>query len=348
MGPARRKSDRCTEQFPPARRTRAQASDFLAWHDDRYELIPKGADAVHFLTRIGLGLALAIGATGCAYTRVGQGEVAIVRTPSGVENTIYPTGDWRIGPWDSSTKYSIRSQEREEQLEVLASNGLRILLDASIRYHIVPEETVQLDREFGEQYYAILVGPTLRSQARRVVGRYQPEEIYSSQREAIERQVREGVEAAIKGRHIVLEAVLIRNVKLPEAIQGAINNKLEAEQQALKMKFVLAQAQAEEEKKLMQVKAEAERQKIAAQAEAEAKRTRAQADADAKKIDGEATAEYERLVAAHLSPQILKLREIEATQGLAHSPNSKLIFLGQGAHPGTLLDLRGGKSDNPY
>lgn len=300
------------------------------------------------LHRLWLVAVALFAATGCSYARVGSGEVAVVRTPSGVEDKVYPTGDWHIGIWDSAMKYSIRSQERAEQLEVLASNGLRILLDTSIRYHIVPEETVQLDRELGEHYYEILLGPTLRSQARRVVGRYAPEEIYSTQREAIERQVREGIDVAIKGRHVVLEAVLIRNVKLPEAIQAAINNKLEAEQQALKMKFVIAQAQAEEEKKMMQVKAEAERQKIAALADADSVRLRAQASADAKKIDAEATAEYERLVAAYLSPQILKLREIEATQGLAQSPNAKLIFLGAGAQPRALLDLRGLKSDNPY
>ncbi len=291
-----------------------------------------------------LGLALAGGSTACSFARVGAGQVAVVRTPDGVENKVYPTGDWHIGIWDTPTTYSIRSQERAEQLEVLASNGLHIDLDTSIRYHIVPEDAVALDRELGEHYYSILIGPTLRSQARRVVGRYQPEEIYSTQREAIERQIREGVETAIKGRHIVLEAVLIRNVKLPAQIQAAINNKLEAEQQALKMKYVIKEAEAEEQKKMMQVKAEAERQKIAAQAQADAIRLAAEAQADAKKIDGAATAEYERLVEAHLTPGMLHLREIQATQDLAKSPNSKLVFLGEGAHPATLLDLRSLKS----
>lgn len=164
-------------------------------------------------------LFLASGSTACSYARVGSGEVAIVRTPSGVTDKVFPTGDWQIGVWDTPTNYSVRSQEREESLEVLASNGLQIVLDTSIRYHIVPDDVVALDRELGENYYGVLIGPTLRSQARRVVGRYQPEEIYSTEREKIEREVRSGVEEAIKGRHVVLEAVLIRNVKLPAAIQ---------------------------------------------------------------------------------------------------------------------------------
>lgn len=289
---------------------------------------------------------LAMLSAGCSYANVGSGEVALVRTPSGVEDKVYPPGDWHIGVWDTPIKYSVRSQEAAEQLEVLAANGLRIVLDTSIRFHIVPNEVVALDRELGQHYYGVLLGPTLRSQARRVVGRYQPEEIYSTQREVIERQIREGIDNAIKGRHVVLEAVLIRNVQLPGEIQRAINDKLEAEQHALKMKYVLAQAEGEEKKKLMEIQAEAERQKIASEAQAQSERVRAQAAAEAKRVDGAATADYERAVQQYLTPQILRLQEIDASKALASSPNAKLVLMGgAGAH--TLLDLRSGTDVKP-
>jgi regulator of protease activity HflC (stomatin/prohibitin superfamily) len=312
--------------------------------------------------RLVLGLLLVPQASACAYARVAAGEVAVVRTPEGVRQKVYPTGDWPIGLWDTAAKYSVRSQGNDEQLEVLAANGLRIILDASIRYHLVASEAVQIDQELGENYYAVLIGPTLRSQARRVVGRFTPEEIYSTQRETIERQIREGIEAALKGRHLVLEAVLIRNVRLPETIQEAINNKLEAEQQALKMQYVIAEAEAQQKKALMEVKAEAERGRIAAegqaavtraqvlaaaeqtrlsaQAEADATRTTAEAGADAKRLDAKATADYEKLVNAYLSPQILRLREIEASAALASSPSAKFVLMG-GKGAGTLLNLGG-------
>jgi regulator of protease activity HflC (stomatin/prohibitin superfamily) len=301
-------------------------------------------------TMVGSLLLLGALSLGCSFARVGSGEVAVVRTPDGVEKKVYPPGDWRIGIWDTATNYSARSQEREEQLEVLASNGLRIELDTSIRYHIVPAEAVELDQELGPNYYDVLLGPTLRSQARRVVGRYKPEEIYSTQRELIERQIREGFESAIKGRHVELEAILIRNVKLPESIQTEINHKLEAEQQALKMKFVLEQAEAEERKKTMEVKAEAERQQIQAQGQAQAARIQAEEAADAKRLDGQATADYEHLVQQYLTPLIVRLQEIEATKALAHSPNSKIIFLGGSARATPLLDLRGAATpgETPY
>ena len=199
----------------------------------------------------------------------------------------------------------------------------------------------------------MLLGPTLRSQARRVVGRFKPEEIYSTQREVIERQIREGVEAAIKGRHIQLEAVLVRNVALPQQLQGTITDKLAQEQEALKQL-------AEDQEKLLATKAEAERQRIQADAQAQAARVQAQgaadaariaaqAAADAKRLDGQATADYQRLILSNLTPAMLRLQEIDAERAFAHSPNSKLVLMGgAGAH--TLLDLRGagdGKA-SPY
>jgi regulator of protease activity HflC (stomatin/prohibitin superfamily) len=281
----------------------------------------------------------ALGGSGCTYATVGAGEVGVVWTPQG-KPQVLPEGQWNIGFWDRTTVYNTRSLEREERLEVLAANGLRIVLDTSIRYHILAAEALELDHDLGAEYYAVLVGPVLRSQARRVIGRYQPEEIYSTQREMIERQVREGVEAAIKGRHVVLEGVLIRNVTLPESIQMAINDKLQAEQAALKMKFVIAQAEEEARKQLMQVKAQTERDRIEALARAELAKIEAQSAAEAKRIDAQATDEFQRLVQQHMTDKVLEWQRIAAFKALAAAPNSKVILLGGNTKTGTLLDLK--------
>jgi regulator of protease activity HflC (stomatin/prohibitin superfamily) len=267
-----------------------------------------------------------LSAAACSYATVGSGQIGVVWTPDGKPRSL-PEGQWGIGANEVTTIYNTRSQEHEERLEVLAANGLRIILDTSIRYHIVAAEAVQLDHDLGVRYYDVLVGPTLKSQARRVVGRYQPEEIYSTQREIIERQIREGVEAAIKGRHVELEGVLIRNVTLPESIQAAINDKLQAEQAALKMKFVIAQAEAEQQKQLMEVRAKAEREKIAAQAAA-----------DAKRIDAQATDDYARTIQQHMTDKMLQWQRIEAMKALAASSNTKVIMMGEGK--GTILDIK--------
>jgi regulator of protease activity HflC (stomatin/prohibitin superfamily) len=292
-------------------------------------------------------LAGAVGSAGCStFVRVGAGEMAVVHTPDGAMKGPLQPGDYRLGVDDTTTEYSVRSQEKEEPLDVLSSDGLRIVLDTSIRYHIVGSDVVALDRELGSDYYGVLIGPTLRSQARKVVGRFRPEEIYSTQRELIEKQITDGVEAAIKGRHVELEAVLIRNVTLPAQIQAAVNDKLEKEQSALKVKYVEDEQKAEDRVKLMQANDQAEREKIAAQSAADISKIQAQAAADAKRVEGLGVAAYQQAIQPTLTPQILKWREIEATKALADSPNTKLVLGGAGA--GTLLDLRGAGSDNPY
>ncbi len=275
-----------------------------------------------------LPLALLL-AAGCNYLDVPPGHVAVDWTTDGMNSKVYRAGEYNLGYYDKPTIFDARSQEREERLYVLTSDGERIVLDASIRYHILPEEAVQLDQELGTHYYSILIGPTLRSQARRVIGRYKPDEIYSKQREAIERQIREGIETAIKGRHIVLEAVLIRDVTLPEQVQQAINEKLQKEQ-------LMQQQQYENEIE----KQRAERARIVATSDAQQARIRAQGEADAKRIAAQATADYERLVNSNITPEILKWQQIQAMDHLAQSSNAKVIMMGEGKSATPLLEVK--------
>ncbi|HEY2511572.1 MAG TPA: prohibitin family protein [Polyangiaceae bacterium] len=289
---------------------------------------------------------LVFASAGCStFVRVGPGEMAVVHAPDGAPRAPLQPGDYHLGVDDTTTDYSVRSQEKGEPLDVLSSDGLQITLDTSIRYHVVPGEVALLDRELGKDYYDVLLGPTLRSEARKVVGRFRPEEIYSTQRELIEKQVTDNVRAAIKGRHIELEAVLIRSVRLPSQIQAAVNDKLEKEQAALKMKYVEDEQKAQGRVKLMQANDEAERQRIAAQSAAEVSRIQAEAAANAKKVDGQGVAAYQSAIQPTLTPQVLRWRQIEAQKALADSPNAKLV-LGAGGG-GALIDLRGDATDNP-
>jgi regulator of protease activity HflC (stomatin/prohibitin superfamily) len=280
--------------------------------------------------------------SGCTYARIGDGELGVVRTPTGMSPNALQTGDWAIGANDMVAVYNTRSQQRDERLEVLAANGLKIVLDTSVRYHIIPNDVLKLDAQLGREYYNVLLGPTLMSQARRVVGRYQPEEIYSTQREQIEKQILEGISAAVAGRHLEVEAVLIRNVQLPDVIQAAINNKLEAEQTALKMKFVIAEAQAQSEKALLEKKAQVERDRLAADGEAAAVRVEAEGKADAKRIEGQAMADYQRSLKQNLTPEVLRYYQIDANRSIATAPNSKFVFALGASAPQTLLDMRDG------
>jgi len=244
---------------------------------------------------MGAMLALLAGSSGCA--TVGPGQVGVLwQASGGTQAQTYGEGVHAIAPWNDLSVYDLRSMSHDEVLDVIAVNGLGIKLDASVRYHLNPNEVVALQREIGPEYYPKILEPVLRSEARRVFGRYTPEEIYSTKREIVEREIREGLTAKIEGKHIVLEAILIRDVQLPEAIRRAIDQKLAAEQEVLKMKYVLEVSKAA---------------------------------ADEKRIDAQGVADYNHTIAASLSQPILEFERIQQLNKLAASPNAKTVVIGE-------------------
>ena len=241
--------------------------------------------------------------TGCA--SVAPGSIGVLwTTHSGTQKETYTEGLHLIAPWNSLSVYDLRMQSHDELLNVIAANGLAIQLDASLRYHLIGSEIVALEKGIGPNFYHKILEPVLRSEARRVIGQYTPEEIYSTKRDFIERQIREGVKAKIAGLHIELDAILIRNVELPRAILTAIDEKLAAEQDVLKQRYVL----------------EVER------AKAEESRVKAQGIAD-----------YNRTIADTLSPSILEFERIQQLSSLSTSPNAKTVVLGPGVDHSSLL-----------
>ena len=234
---------------------------------------------------------------GCG-TVIGPGRVGVLwRASGGTQAETFGEGLCYVAPWNDLSIYDLRSMSHDEVLTVIAVNGLSIKLDASVRYHLEPKEIVALQREIGPEYYQKILEPVLRSDARRVIGRYTPEEIYSTKRDVIEREIREGLRTKIEGKHLVLEAVLIRNVELPSAIRQAIDQKLAAEQDVLKMKYVIEVTKEH---------------------------------ADEKRIEAQGIADYNRTVAASLSPAILEFTRIQELNKLAASQNAKTVVIGPG------------------
>jgi len=233
-----------------------------------------------------------------ACTTIGPGHAGLLwHATSGSESHVYGEGLYSIAPWNQMDVYDLRSMNRDEKLTVIAVNGLAMQLDASVRYRIVPEELVALQKEIGPRYFETILEPMLRSEARRVIGRYTPEELYSTKRDVIEREIREELKTKIEGRHLMLEAVLIRNIELPSAIRQAIDEKLAAEQQVLKMKYELDIARAQSEQ---------------------------------RRIEAQGIADYNRTVTSSLSPQILEFQRIQELSRLAQSSNSKTVVIGEG------------------
>ena len=91
-------------------------------------------------------------------------------------------------------------------------------------------------------YVNIVLIPQIRAVARSVVGRYTPEQLYSTKRDAIQQEIYEETQKVVEGQYIQLNAVLVRDVTLPQAIKEAIERKLRQEQEALEYEFRIAKS----------------------------------------------------------------------------------------------------------
>ncbi|PIE99623.1 MAG: peptidase [Polaribacter sp.] len=202
-----------------------------------------------------------------------------------------------LAPWNDVIVYEVRQQELFEDMQVLSSNGLEIKLETSAWFLPQIEKLGLLHKEKGENYIDRIIKPAIRSAARSVVGRYTPEQLYSSKRDVIQEEIFEETKKILDKQYIQLNEILVRDVELPPTIKSAIERKLKQEQEALEYKFRIAKAMKE-----------AERQKIDA--------------------EGKATAN--KILSASLTDKILQEKGIEATLKLSQSPNSKVIVIGSG------------------
>jgi regulator of protease activity HflC (stomatin/prohibitin superfamily) len=208
---------------------------------------------------------------------------------------VYSPGLKVVAPWNEMLIYDVSEQKLDESMDVLSVDGLSIAVDISVRYRPIDSEIGLLYEQFKMNYDDKLVRQELRSIVRKVIGRYTPEELYSTKREEVETVMDNQTKAILLENHVDLTALLIRSVKLPTTIIDAIEAKLDQEQQSLAYKF-----------RLEKEKSEAERKKIAA--------------------EGEATAN--QIINSSLTNNLLKMRGIEATTELSKSPNSKVIVIG--------------------
>lgn len=202
-----------------------------------------------------------------------------------------------VAPWNKVFIYEVRQQEVFEKMQVLSSNGLEIKLDASAWFQPKREFLGKLHQEKGADYITRVLLPTIRSAARSVVGRYTPEQLYSSKRDAIQQEIFEETKKIVDGQYIQLNEILVRDVTLPATIKEAIERKLKQEQESLEYEFRLVTAKKEAEKVTIE----------------------AQGKADANKI-----------LSASLTDKILQDKGIDATLKLAESPNTKVIVVGGG------------------
>ncbi len=232
---------------------------------------------------------------------IGSGEAGVLYKTfgGGVVTDEPPLGEGFhvVAPWNEVIIYEVRQQEVFEQLKVLSSNGLEIQIDASAWYLPVYDQLGYLHQTLGENYLQRVIQPAIRSAARSVVGRYTPEQLYSSKRDVIQEEIFEETKKILDNQYVQLNEVLVRDVTLPNTIKDAIERKLKQEQESLEYEFRLVTAAKEAEKVIIE----------------------AQGKADAN-----------RILSASLTDKILQDKGIDATLKLAESPNTKVVVVGSG------------------
>jgi len=226
----------------------------------------------------------------------GHGGVLFKRFSGGVElDRTYGEGFHFLAPWNKMYVYEVRQQEISEDMNVLSSNGLEIFVDVSVWYEPTFSGLGHLHADIGTNYLQRIVIPSLRASSRSVVGRYTPEQIYSTKRDIIQDEIFEETKKLLGPKNVQLNQVLIRSIKLPASIKEAIESKLKQEQLTLEYEF-----------KLVKATKEAERRRIEA--------------------GGKAAAN--NIINASLTDKILREKGIEATVKLAQSGNSKVVIIG--------------------
>ncbi|PHN00839.1 prohibitin family protein [Flavilitoribacter nigricans] len=243
-------------------------------------------------------LILIIGFSNATFLTIDAGERGVLfrRFSGGLDReNIYEPGFHIIAPWNVMYVYDVREQQVEEEMEVLSSNGLNISVDVTVRVNPKYDKIAEIHEKFGPDYVKRLVIPETRSSVREMIGQFTPEELYSTKRDEVQKLIQGNLAKALDNNYVELRATLIRDIELPEKVRTAIEEKLEAEQSALKYEYILDQERKEAERKIIE----------------------AQAKADANKI-----------LNASLTDKILQDKGIEATLELANSPNSKVIIVG--------------------
>lgn len=247
-----------------------------------------------------IGFILLMIITSSTFLTIEAGERGVIFRPfsNGLDKEhIYQPGFHLVAPWNSMYIYDVREYQLEEEMEVLSSNGLNIKVDVTVRVHPTYEKIGDLHEKFGKEYMNSLVRAEVRSAVRKVIGRFQPEELYSTKREEVQAMITKDIEDNLGNNYVTLKATLIRDIELPVRVKDAIEEKIQAEQMALKYEYILQQERKEAERKI---------------------------------IEAEAKAKANLVLNASLTDKILKDKGIEATLQLANSQNSKVIVVGSG------------------
>ena len=248
-------------------------------------------------TRVLTTLLVGLLAAGCA--AVPAQHVGVLESFGKVHDETWGPGLHPWMPWFGVHRINCRTLQIEEQTATPTSEGLVVGLDVSIVYHAEPTMAKEIFGRYGglDGVVSNILVPEFRSVIRDVTAGFNAVDLYSARREEIGRRMLADMRKRLEGRGVMVEAMLLRNIRLPDQVAKAVEAKLAADQQAQQMEFVLRKE-----------KSEAER----------------------KRIEAQGISDFQRIVTAGITPGLLTWKGIEATEKIASSPNAKVIVVGGG------------------
>jgi prohibitin 1 len=230
------------------------------------------------------------------FTVVPAGHVGILDVFGNVSLLTLKSGPQIVNPLGRVAKMSIQTQVLPVVMEVPSKEGLTLNLEASVQFHLDIERAYEIYRTVGDDYVAVLVDQQFRSVASSTTPAYDATALYTSQRAQVAKVITDRLRGILTPRGIIVEddGVRFHKLTLPQRLAAAIEERLGAE--------------LDSQRALDKARQEAERRRIEAQG----------------------IADSQRIVAQGLTPELLKLKGIEATQKLAESANAKVVVVGGG------------------
>jgi regulator of protease activity HflC (stomatin/prohibitin superfamily) len=260
---------------------------------------------------------IALGIVTSCIVQIEAGEAGVKVLFGKVQKEVLQSGLHFINPMLDIKRVDVRTQNYtmsgihdegtkagDDAIKVLTSDGLEVTIDLTVLYRVLAVEAPRLLQETGFDFENKIVRPLSRTRIRDNAVYYQAIELYSTKRDEFQSRIYKGIEDDFKKRGLLLEQLLVRNITLPESVKATIEQKINAEQDAQKMQFVL-----------LKEKQEAER----------------------KRVEAQGIADYQRIISESLTDKQLQYESIKAMMELSKSPNSKMIIMGKGNTP-VILD----------
>jgi prohibitin 1 len=247
----------------------------------------------------GVGTLLIIGVVAillyASVAYVPAGHVGVLTLFGRVTGDVLPEGTHIVNPFKVNNTMSIRTQELKETASVPSDEGLVMTLDTSLLFRLSPEKAAEVFQKIGPNFVEVVVEPTLRASIRSVTASHSANALYTGGREQVAQQINAELTIQLSSKGIEVQSILLRDIQLPQMLKTSIEAKQQAEQDALRMAFVLQKEKQE---------------------------------ADRKRIEAQGIRDFQTTVAQGISTQLLEWKGIEATERLANSANSKLVIIG--------------------